>query len=138
MGQPGSEEVCNVMGNTRTGDWVLIVEDDPGVTGLLADLLEDSGYQVSAAFGDQAVPLAAADPPGLVLLDLLMPGTDGVEVFRRLKAEPRTRDVPIVFVTALPARQLSEQLRGCAPEGIIRKPFAISTVLDTAQRYLAV
>ncbi len=115
---------------------VLVVEDDPHIAGVLTDLLEDEGYRVRLGVDGQALAAALADPPRLVLLDVMMPGMDGIEVCRRLKGDPRTRDVPVVFVTAMPTDVLSTRLGDTPYEGVIRKPFTLLDVLDTVQRHL--
>ncbi len=115
---------------------VLVVEDDPHIAGVLTDLLEDEGYRVRLGVDGQALAAALTDPPRLVLLDVMMPGMDGIEVCRRLKGDPRTRDVPVVFVTAMPTDVLSTRLGDTPYEGVIRKPFTLLDVLDTVQRHL--
>jgi len=117
---------------------VLVVDDDPGIAGVLVDALEDEGYRVATA-GDGAAALAIAltDPPALVLLDVRMPGElDGPATCRRLGADPRTRAVPVVFVTATPPEEVSVVLTGCRYAGIIVKPFTLTEVLDTVGRHL--
>jgi PAS domain S-box-containing protein len=81
---------------------ILAVDDTPASLKLLTDTLKAEGYQVrSAMSGELALEAAASDPPELALLDIRMPGMDGFEVCRRLKAQPETRDIPIIFVSAL-------------------------------------
>jgi class 3 adenylate cyclase len=79
----------------------LVVDDGPANTRLLDAILSPRGYRVvAAASGPEALERIAAEPPDLVLLDILMPGMDGYEVCRRLREDPRTRFLPIVMVTA--------------------------------------
>jgi putative two-component system response regulator len=91
---------------------------------LLQTYLEAEGYQVMDAYrGNEALEKAFARQPDLVLLDVLMPGLDGFEVCRRLKADPRTQFVPVIIVTAL--RGLKDKIAG-AEEGaddFLTKPF---------------
>jgi CheY-like chemotaxis protein/DNA-binding CsgD family transcriptional regulator len=83
-------------------DVVLIVDDVPDNLSLLHDALDDSGYTVLVAtHGAAALQLAAQAQPDIVLLDAMMPGLDGFEVARRLKADPGTASIPIVFMTGL-------------------------------------
>ena len=86
--------------NTR-GD-ILIVDDDlPGLRAL-STLLRDEGYEVrSATDGPTALMIATSDPPDLVLLDVIMPGMDGYQVCQQLKRDPETRDIPVIFISAL-------------------------------------
>ncbi|MDX9708891.1 MAG: response regulator [Trichloromonas sp.] len=80
---------------------ILIVDDAPQNLRLLSGVLRGS-YQVSVAVGGpEALELVAARPPDLILLDVSMPGMDGFEVCRRLKAAPATRKIPVIFVTGL-------------------------------------
>ena len=84
------------------GDLVLIVDDVPDNLAVLHDALDESGYTVLIATnGEQALQRAAQARPDIVLLDAMMPGIDGFEVARRLKADAATAHIPIVFMTGL-------------------------------------
>lgn len=86
----------------RNSDLVLIVDDVPDNLALLHDALDESGYTVLVATsGEQALLRAAQARPDIVLLDAMMPGMDGFEVARRLKADAETAHIPIVFMTGL-------------------------------------
>jgi CheY-like chemotaxis protein len=115
---------------------ILVVDDDHTVADLIADVLTDEGYDVAVRYDGAALPAALAEPPELVLLDVRMPGADGPEVCRRLKADPRTRDVPVVFVTATPHELLPSQLGGCQYEGVIHKPFYLAEMLSVVHQHL--
>ena len=82
---------------------LLIVDDQPGNLAMLGDLLQEAGYRVKAAnSGVLALRYAASDPqPELILLDVMMPEMNGYEVLNRLRADPATRDIPVIFLTAL-------------------------------------
>src|SRR5918998_5613373 len=116
--------------------FILVVEDDLQIAAVLADLLEGEGYRVTTGMNGAAVDQALADPPNLVLLDVMMPGMDGTEVCRRLNADPRTRDVPIVFLTAMPPDILVPRLAGCSYKSVIRKPLGLPEILDMVERYV--
>jgi DNA-binding response OmpR family regulator len=80
---------------------VLIVEDEPDIRALVVHHLKREGYQVSAASsGEEALRQVQAAPPDLVILDLMMPAMDGLEVCRRLRQDPATAMLPIVMLTA--------------------------------------
>jgi two-component system phosphate regulon response regulator PhoB len=80
---------------------ILVVDDEEDILELLRFNLAQEGYHVScASTGEEAVSLARTERPDLILLDLMLPGIDGLEVARRLKADPLTRSVPIVMLTA--------------------------------------
>ncbi len=77
---------------------ILVVDDTPANLTLMTGLLQDL-YQVRAAIsGEKALKIASADsPPDLILLDIMMPEMDGYEVCRRLKADPKTSEIPVIF-----------------------------------------
>ena len=81
---------------------ILVVDDTPANLTLMTGLLQDD-YQVRAATsGEKALKIAYSDnPPDLILLDIMMPEMDGHEVCRRLKSDEKTRDIPIIFLTAM-------------------------------------
>jgi two-component system OmpR family response regulator len=80
---------------------VLVVDDDPGIRDVVCFALQKAGFATAvAADGEQALARFASDPPALVVLDILMPELDGVEVCRRLRADARGRATPIVFLSS--------------------------------------
>src|SRR5512141_3054478 len=90
---------------------LLAVDDTPASLKLLTDILKEEGYEVrSAISGELALHAAASEPPELILLDIRMPEMDGFEVCRRLKATPSTRNVPVIFVSAL--SETDEKVQG--------------------------
>jgi CheY-like chemotaxis protein len=89
------------MSDTRITNTVLVVDDAPENIDLLDGVLKKD-YKIKAALnGEKALKIAGSEnPPDIILLDIEMPGMDGYEFCRRLKADPQTRDIPIIFVTA--------------------------------------
>ncbi len=119
---------------------ILIVDDEPGITHTLADLLADEGYRVVTASDGLAAAAAAADPAAhldLVLLDVMLPGLNGLAVYRHLRAAPATRGVPVVFITALAPEFLQAHLDACPGATIVPKPFRFADVLAAVRRNLA-
>jgi len=103
---------------------ILITDDDPRNRKLEETLLQASGYKVrSVGSGQAALDAVAADPPDLILLDLMMPGMDGFEVVRRLKADPATSRIPIVMVTALDDDGSRTRLAAVGVSEVINKPL---------------
>ena len=118
------------------GRRVLIVEDEAGIAEVLADLLGDEGYETAVSVDGAALAAVTGDPPALILLDVMMPGMDGPEVCRRLKADPRTARVPVVFLTALPPETLAARLGDCPYDDVLAKPFTLDGVLAVVRRHL--
>jgi putative two-component system response regulator len=103
---------------------VLVVDDEPDNVDLLQVYLEAEGYQVMTAYrGEEALEKAFARQPDLVLLDVMMPGLNGFEVCRRLKAARRTQFVPVVIITAL--RERRDRVAGAeaGADDFLTKPF---------------
>ena len=101
---------------------ILVVDDEPGVRGFLRDLLAEEGYEVVlASDGEEALGLAELENPEVILLDINMPGIDGIEVCKRLKAREETRYIPIIIITALDDRGFLAYLEGA--DDFVTKPF---------------
>ncbi|HET6719165.1 MAG TPA: response regulator [Rhodocyclaceae bacterium] len=102
---------------------VLVVDDDPHNRKLIETLLRADGFIVASCdSGAAGLAAIAANPPDLVLLDLMMPGMDGFEVVRRLKADPRCSRLPIVMVTALDDAASRARLAAAGIDRILAKP----------------
>ena len=103
---------------------ILVVDDTPANLSLMSSLLMDT-YKVKVAnCGERALEIAQSDtPPDLILLDIMMPGMDGYEVCRRLKAQVATKDIPIIFITAM--ADVENESMGFAMGAVdyISKPF---------------
>jgi diguanylate cyclase (GGDEF)-like protein/PAS domain S-box-containing protein len=118
---------------------ILIVDDTPASLKLLSDLLKAEGFDVrSALCGELALEAAAHYPPDLVLLDIMMPGMDGFEVCRRLKADQRTSAIPVLFISALTDTQ--EKLDGFRLGAVdfVTKPFCREELLARVQTHLEI
>jgi len=124
---------------TLAGARILVVDDVAANRDLLCQTLESAGYTISAApTGEIALELVRLDRPDLVLLDILLPGVDGFEVCRRLKADEATRSVPVIFITA--KDETESLVRGFGVGGVdyITKPFQTGEVLARVQTHLRV
>jgi CheY-like chemotaxis protein len=113
---------------------VLVVDDDAAISALIQVALEDEGYQVYTAVNGQAVPVAHALQPDLILLDILMPGMDGVEVSRRLRADPATAPIPIVAMSAHSRLQATAGVM--AADDRLPKPFNLDDLYATVDRWI--
>ncbi|PGH58412.1 two-component system response regulator [Azospirillum palustre] len=117
---------------------ILIVDDEPINLKVMADLLRDSYGLIVAKDGPQALARLAGDPlPDLILLDVMMPGMDGVEVCRRLKGDARTRGVPVIFITAM--GQVHDETRGFEVGAVdyITKPISPPVMLARVRTHIA-
>lgn len=116
---------------------ILIVEDDPVIQGILSMNLTDEGYQVLiAGEGLAGVRLATEAQPGLILMDMRLPDITGWEATERLKAQPETRHIPVI---ALTAQSTSEDLRRCFDAGcdaFMTKPIQFSQLFTKIEMLL--
>ncbi len=120
------------------GQRILAVDDNPVNVKLLEAVLAPLGYTlISAASGEEALAKVAAARPDLVLLDIVMPGIDGYEVCRRLRADPATRFLPIVMVTASPEQEKVRAIDAGADD-FIPKPFDKSELVGRVRSLLRI
>jgi DNA-binding NtrC family response regulator len=118
-------------------DLILVVDDQPSNLAVLGDLLEPAGYQLlSATSSDDALRIARKARPHLILLDVMMPGTDGITTCRKLKAADSTRDIPVIFITG--RTECATRVEGFEAGGVdyIIKPFEASEVLARVRTHL--
>ena len=114
---------------------VLIVDDDEPTLDLCAEFLESEGYRiVRAQDGQEALERGVACLPDVVLLDMVLPGLDGVETCRRLKADPRTRRIPVALVSVRP--RLKDYQARAGADGVLPKPFDLDALLQLIQTLL--
>lgn len=121
----------------KTND-ILIVDDTPANLHLLTDLLSAYGYKVRPATnGARALAAAQKAPPDLILLDIMMPEMNGYEVCARLKADPQTSDIPVIFISALD--DLSHKVKAFEAGGVdyITKPFQPQEILARVHTHLS-
>lgn len=106
------------------GARILIVDDNPTNLKLVAYLVRANGYDVeTAGDAEQAVAAIAANRPALILMDLQLPGVDGLELTRRLKADPSTRDIKIVALTAYAMKGDQEKAIAAGCDAYVTKPI---------------
>lgn len=126
------------MTNAKPNKTILLVEDDADLVELATHWLERDGYAVrSIADGREALEQLAADPlPDLVLLDVMIPHVTGFEVLRKLRAEARTRDLPVVMMTSFSREQDVARGRELGANDYIIKPLMELDFLDRVARAL--
>ena len=117
---------------------ILVVEDNERNLKLLRDVLEYAGYDVRVArTGEDGVTLAVKEPPDLVLMDLQLPGIDGMEALRQLRESPRTANIPVVAVTAQAMKQDRERALDAGFDGYVEKPISVRAFPDQVRRFLS-
>lgn len=117
---------------------ILIVDDQPANLDLLTAMLTKQGYQVRPAHdGAEALQAVQALSPDLILLDIMLPDMDGYEICRQLQAAESTRDIPVIFLSALD--ETTDKVKGFAAGGVdyVTKPFHVKEVLARVEAHLA-
>lgn len=116
---------------------ILVVDDTPANLDVISEALTDAGYEVAIAIdGERALKQVQYTLPSLILLDVMMPGINGFETCRRLKASPATKDIPVMFVTAL--SDTADKIKGFQLGAVdyITKPFEETEVLARVNTHI--
>ena len=117
---------------------ILIVDDEKQLVSLVILHMKMSGYEVlSANDGEKALAIAREENPDLLILDLMLPKMDGLEVCKRLRAESKTGDIPVIMLTA--RSETGDKLKGfeCGADDYITKPFSPRELVARVRRVLA-
>lgn len=123
---------------TVASSQILVVEDNDKNMKLFRDVLGASGHRTLAATtGAQAVELAIAHSPDLVLMDIQLPGIGGVEALARLRADARTASLPVVALTAQAMEGDRERFLAAGFDDYLSKPVNIADLIATVKRYCA-
>ena len=114
---------------------ILVVDDTPQNIKLLGDLLGAKGYEVTtAANGEQALASIAAQPPDLVLMDIQLPGINGIEAFKQIRADESTAKIPVVALTASATPTDRSQITAAGFDAFISKPINLKEFVETVKR----
>jgi two-component system, cell cycle response regulator DivK len=117
---------------------ILIVEDNPANMKLAVFLLQSAGHLVlSAKSAEVGLTLARAEKPNLILMDIQLPGMDGLEAIAQLKRDDATRAIPVIALTALAMKGDEERIRAAGCDGYIAKPINYQDFLATVAAELA-
>jgi len=116
---------------------ILVVEDHEDNRRILRDLLGNAGYQMTEAeTGEAGLAAAAAERPDLILMDIQLPGLDGYEATRRLKADPALRSIPIIVVTSYALSGDDAKARAAGCDAYVTKPYSPRQLLAKIKEYL--
>ena len=116
---------------------ILLIEDHEDNRRIVRDLVTSVGYELlEATTGEEGVAMAAAHIPGLILMDIQLPGIDGYETTRRIRADPALQHIPIIAVTsyALSGDDVKAREAGC--DDYVTKPFSPRVLLAKIRQYL--
>jgi len=114
---------------------VLIVEDNDKNLKLVRDVLQAKGYQtLEAGTGEDGIRLAQERHPDLVLMDIRLPGMNGIQALAALRADPGTRHIPVIAVTASVMQQDRKQITDAGFDGYVGKPIALRELLDAVAK----
>ena len=120
------------------GKRILIVEDDPVSLKLVRDVLQANGYETKeVTSGEEAVVKAVQSKPDLIVMDIRLPGIDGLEATRRLKSDPSTEEIPIIAVTAhaMPEDEARILAAGC--QAYLSKPLRFAEFISVVKGLLS-
>lgn len=118
---------------------ILVVDDEPANVDLVQSYLKANSYKVIKAYsGEEALKKAFADPPDLILLDVMMPGISGFEICRRLKSDNRTQLIPVILLTALQDFQSKIQGLEAGADEFLSKPFNLTELLTRVRNLLRI
>ena len=120
-----------------SGYTVLIVEDNPNNRMIMRDMMEVQGHQtLEAVDGPAGLAMAVQHKPDLILMDVQLPGMDGYEVTRRLKAQDDTKGIPIIAVTSFAMKGEEDRAREAGCDAYLSKPIDIHKLVETVKRFL--
>lgn len=119
------------------GQLVLIVEDNERNRKLVRDVLQFHGYRTAEAeMAEEGLRLALETPPALILMDIELPGMNGIEALRRLRADPRTRGIPVIAVTASAMTKDRLRIMSAGFDGYLSKPINVKEFVAAVQQLL--
>ena len=122
---------------STVGARILVADDDPSIRQTVTWLLTEHGYDVVAvASGDELFEMLEVRLPDLLLLDVIMPGVDGIQALARIKSDERWRDLPVLMLSSLSAEDATATTLGLGADDFVRKPFRVKELLARIQAQL--
>jgi DNA-binding response OmpR family regulator len=116
---------------------ILIIEDYPATSKMIAEILEMEGFEaIIAPDGATGLEKAAAEKPNLILLDIMLPGMDGLEVCTRLRANMETKDIPVIMVSVKASDEDIKSGLNRGANGYVSKPFDPFKLIEIVKKHL--
>ena len=130
--------IVPVSGSHFTGARILIIDDDTAIRDILLRILTKSGYLVTMAVDGFDVGIKVSEfKPELILMDLVMPGMDGIEACRRIKDNPDTSGIRVVLMTDFDTPENREHAKQAGPDGYLSKPIGKDVLLEKVKDLLS-
>jgi two-component system cell cycle response regulator DivK len=121
-----------------SGELILIIEDNEKNRKLARDVLQVKGYQtIESETAEEGIELAMAQSPALILMDIQLPGIDGITALKQLRAEPKTRSIPVIAITASAMTHNRQTMLAEGFDGYQTKPISLKDFLGEVERVLA-
>ena len=118
---------------------ILVADDDQALTRTLSWILKENGYEVvTVTNGEHLLDRLGAEPYDLLLLDIMMPGADGLQLLERVKGDPRVKDVPVLMISSMPPEEATVRALGLGAADFISKPFRVRELLARVKAHLRV
>ncbi len=119
------------------GELILIIEDNEKNRKLVRDVLQVKGYKtIESETAEEGIDLARSQSPALVLMDIQLPGMDGITAMRQLKADPKTKSIPVIAITASAMTHNRETMLAEGFDGYQTKPISLKDFLEEVRRVL--
>ncbi len=117
---------------------ILFVEDESALQKTLGDILKQRGYEtISALDGETGLRLAESEKPDLILLDLILPRLHGLEVLKKLKSDPKTKDIPVIILTNLEGmKEIDQAIELGANTYLVKTRYTIEEVIEKVKKAL--
>ncbi|MFI5234693.1 MAG: diguanylate cyclase [Gemmatimonadales bacterium] len=118
---------------------IMVADDDQALTRTLAWILKENGYEVIAVpNAENLIERLASDDPDLLLLDIMMPKVDGLQLLEQIKRDPRRRDLPVLMISSMPPEEATVRALGLGASDFIPKPFRVRELLARVKAHLRV
>jgi two-component system, cell cycle response regulator len=118
---------------------ILVADDDQALTRTLSWILTENGYEVvTVTNGEHLLDRLGTEPYDLLLLDIMMPGADGLQLLERVKGDPRVSDVPVLMISSMPPEEATVRALGLGAADFISKPFRVRELLARVKAHLRV